>query len=98
MHRALVSKPAGCVVLILPTVSTDGTRIELSYRYFGTTAALDLAGFKPARNTLRSLGADRKPYFKERLMHVTVAVAKFTKATTMFGLLENLFDKPPTVT
>jgi hypothetical protein len=97
VHRALVNKPAGCADLLLPTVSGGGTRIEFAYRFLESAATLDRAGYKPARNTLRSIGADQKPYFKERLMHVTGAIGKFTKQTNTFGVLQLLFGEPPTL-
>ena len=91
VHVRLADKPAGCVVWVRMKESKDGSRLELSYWYFGkpTPTPLVLSGYKVARHKK----PNRAGEYVERPNIREIPKSDFSRMEDMAALLDVLFGK-----
>ena len=81
VHRALATKPSGCVVNLRPLVAGDPARIGFRYDLYADKPGtpLDLEGLRAARKAHNTRQPDGGFGKAERLQHVVVPVSRFTR-------------------
>ena len=97
IHRALATKPSGCVVNLRPVVAGDPARIGFRYDLYANEPGtpLDLEGLRSARKAHNTRQPDGGFGKAERLQHVVVPVSRFTRNLDIDLLLGGLFGPVP---
>ena len=101
LHRNLASKPSACCVLLLPRVTVDGQRIDLTYRSFGAGPGQpivwgdDLRPPPHPRPDAAGQGNLLDGARRSRLNHLRVPARKFTESMGIAELVPLLFGGAP---